>query len=445
MILRACIDGRASRLQRWPRRKAGYEMPVATIDVRERSTQSVTRAQFELMERNEAFWKLVEAGVVTLVRSRETPFGLRANALVGDALIDQNTKLRINEKTDGALKSLLLWSLPEDLRSVAITSPIASNGTILSIFAARFLEMLAAYLQKGRQKLYVRNWERSSLPRGRLDIAATIRLRARGNLTQVAQHRFVLSGDVLANQLLAAAVHEAEALLRSDSRNSEVLAAARLYSPILADVDAFRILRSTQRARADLFERALSEGRGFAELHNALLFARPLVLHSGIWASAVEGSVPDAYFLSLESLFEDAVRTVVRGLTSSQYKVVKGASLRPALFRALPERYIADPDIVFVSDQFKTVVADCKYKDLESTPSHSDVYQLLSHCTCLASNTGVLIYPGEISSCNKLGTTVGSVDVWCITARPTHLSEDLQQSLTALGLTDHCTPALGII
>src|ERR1700683_5326607 len=105
-------------------------MSVLTIDVRERSTRLVTRAQFASMEQSNAFWRLVDAGVVALVRSRETPFGLRANALVGDALILPDTRLRVSEKIDGALKSLLLWSLPADLRSAAVDSPIATSGTI---------------------------------------------------------------------------------------------------------------------------------------------------------------------------------------------------------------------------------------------------------------------------------------------------------------------------
>jgi hypothetical protein len=409
-------------------------MSVLTIDVRERSTRLVTRAQFASMEQSNAFWRLVDAGVVALVRSRETPFGLRANALVGDALILPDTRLRVSEKIDGALKSLLLWSLPEDLRSAAVDSPIATSGTILSIFAGRFLAMLGAYLQKGRQRQYIRIAEVSGIPRGRLNIAGTLRLRSRGDRAKVAQHRFLLRGNVLANQLLAAAVYEADALLRNDPLNSEVLTAARMYAPILADADALRILRAARRMLAELFDRALVENRGFPELRNALMSARPLVLHSGIWAATVEASVPEAYFLNLESLFEDSVRNIVQGLVATQYRVVKGASLRPALFPSLPENYIADPDIVFVSGNMKSVVADCKYKELGTTPSHSDVYQLLSHCSCLASASGILIYPGETSSCIKLGATIGGVDVWCITARPTHLPEDLQKSLTAVGL-----------
>ena len=78
----------------------------------------------------------------------------------------------------------------------------------------------------------------------------------------------------------------------------------------------------------------------------------------------------------------------------------------------MPDHYIADPDFVVLSGQVPTVVGDCKYKELEDFPEHSDVYQLVAHCQTIGCAHGILVYPGESPRLSKLGDAVTGTTVY---------------------------------
>jgi len=75
------------------------------------------------------------------------------------------------------------------------------------------------------------------------------------------------------------------------------------------------------------------------------------------------------------------------------------------------------------------VVADCKYKEIDGFPDHSDVYQLFSHCSALQARVGVLIYPGESYRRLTLGSTSSGISMHSACVRITNLREDLNSLL----------------
>jgi hypothetical protein len=188
--------------------------------------------------------------------------------------------------------------------------------------------------------------------------------------------------------------------------------------------------------RAELFDEAFANVRHGSDLYVALGYAQALILHLGSWSGEDNGALtPHSYFLSLETLFESAVKQVLQDLIG-QDVVQKGAERKVPLFSELPRRYIVDPDIVITGANI--VVADCKYKDLDEFPGHSDVYQLAAHAQALGARRSVLIFPGERQTIKKLGATISGLEMNVAQVRPRELYNDLKvlASVLALGLPE---------
>jgi hypothetical protein len=172
----------------------------------------------------------------------------------------------------------------------------------------------------------------------------------------------------------------------------------------------------------------------FGELQRALAYARALLLHLGAWPENDEGfTVPDSFFLNLETLFQDAVTQVLSEVLVP-LKVWNGAELECPLFEELKNRYVADPDFVIGTESDRLLVGDCKYKEIEHYPSHSDVYQLLSHCEALNVERAMLIYPGNGFAFSNLGKTHSGVTIHFARVRISELREDLRECMSKVGV-----------
>jgi len=373
--------------------------------------------------------QLVQAGILGLLRSKEVPYGVRASCYVGHAVLEDGTRLEVREKSVGALAALLRWSLPGDLRSASVPSQIGAAVPILELFARRFLAMLGYYVRHGRVKAYLPFVRTSSSPRGKIQIPQTLRLLQRGHRGRLTCKQQVLSADVPINRLLRLGLETIEQLFSSDQEAQDALAEARMYAPLFQDANTRELQLLGYGFRAEAFSQALRNTRMTDDLHGALAYARALVLHLGIWPDAEsDPTIPHSFFLNLETLFEEAVRQVSVELRSPK-TVVKGSRLNKPLFAQMPSRYVADPDVVFHEENSAVVVADCKYKEIDGFPDHSDVYQLFSHCSALQARVGVLIYPGESYRRLTLGSTSSGISMHSACVRITNLREDLNSLL----------------
>ena len=79
------------------------------------------------------------------------------------------------------------------------------------------------------------------------------------------------------------------------------------------------------------------------------------------------------------------------------------------------------------------VVIDCKYKEIDDYPGHSDVYQLLAHAESLGSATAVLVYPGEAASLKRIGTTLRGLHLYVAHVQCDSLRADVAEVMRALG------------
>ena len=405
---------------------------VKTITATERSTEPLSRAQYAQLEESDAFIKLLDDGIVTLLRSRDVPFGIRASSSVGQAVLEDGTRFAIQEKSPGALRALLGWSLPEDLRVVEVPSTVSATGPVLEIYARQFLIHLGYYLRHGRIKKYRSELQISSSPRGRLAIVETVGLFARGIRGKVAHYQVNLTADILLNRLLALAIREVERVIQSQSGDPEMLGFARMYAPLFQDVRAHEIETWDWKSKAKAFHAVETSLTMRDELQRALAYARALLLHLGAWPEEDEGfKVPDSFFLNLETLFQDAVTQVLKEILVP-LRVWDGVALECPLFEELKNRYIANPDFVIDGNSYSILVGDCKYKELESYPAHSDVYQLVSHCTALNATTALLVYPGNVFTFTELGKTQSGVRVHYSTVRTNELRVDLSACMAKL-------------
>jgi 5-methylcytosine-specific restriction endonuclease McrBC regulatory subunit McrC len=394
--------------------------------VQERSTRSVSRLMHEQLSGSARMSHLVQAGILSLLRSKEVPYGVRASCYVGHAVLEDGTRLEVREKSVGALAALLRWSLPGNLRSAPVPSQVgAAAAPFMEIFAVRFLALLGYYVRHGRVKAYLPFLRSSSTPRGKIDIAQTLRLLQRGHRGRIVCKQQLLSADVPINRLLRLGIEAIEQLFASDRGAQEALAEARMYAPLFQDVDTRELQLRGYAFRAEAFSRAMRSTQMTEDLQGALAYARAMVLHLGIWPEAESTpTVPRSFFLNLETLFEDAVRQVLAELLTPK-TVTKGARLNIPFFEQMPGRYVADPDVVFRGTDGAAIVADCKYKELDRFPDHSDVYQLFSHCSALRAKVGVLIYPGESYRRFILGDTNSGISMRAVCVRITNLREDL--------------------
>lgn len=393
------------------------------VRVRERSDVELDEAVFRRLEALSSIDGLIEAGVVTLVRSRRTHFGIRAGPFVGSSRLASDLTLTIEEKSAGALRALLAYGLPEEVRAAPAPSYIAPDSPVLEVFALRFLEALGAHLSKGRVKEYRRTLVVGATPRGSVDIARTARLHARGLADRLAYSQPTLTADIAINQAFAVALHAVESYAVVAHAGVELRLRARRLAALFEDVPVSHLLRSDFQSLRLLIDRAFEDRRASNEVRTALQFARALVLFLGAWSDKRDSVIPESYFANLERMFEAAVREVL-GEVFTPHRVVKGRALGTPLFDDREDRYIVDPDAVVLFAGSPRLVADVKYKELEGLPDHSDVYQLAAHTRALNVANGLLIYPGEVPNLFHLGQSPDVTISWA-TVRPTHLLDDL--------------------
>ena len=403
----------------------------ASLRLVERTTSNLTAETFRELERSELFWGLVDGGIASLVRSRAAPYGVRLGALVGEAILEDGTHLSIQEKVPGTLSALLGWALPDDIRAAEAPSSVDAQSPVLSAYASHFLTHLAEYLRHGQVKEYRSRIQATATPRGSVRVGPTARLRARGVRGTVVVRRSELSGDNLPNRLLSLACRSIEPLASSAGWDQSVPVRARSLAAALGPAKLYRLEQTSIERRFQLFDEVLRDPRVSGDLYGALAFARALVLHLGAWSGSVEEALPRSFFLSLETLFEEAVRRVMQA-TCPDCMVEKGSVLKRPLFTDLPERYVADPDVVVIRGEAPLLIADVKYKDLEGVPAHSDVYQLVSHCSAFGCTRGVLIYPGDTIEVNLLGTTDSSTSIYWAKVRAGNLESDIAEVTSPL-------------
>jgi 5-methylcytosine-specific restriction endonuclease McrBC regulatory subunit McrC len=394
------------------------------IVVRERSSLQLEPTQYRLLEECADTWKLRSAGVIELQRTGRHAQAIRAGNFVGHAILGEQV-LVIDEKIRGALAGLLSASSNVDGKLIDVPAGVDSHSDLIHFFVARFVELLSAYVSAGRERRYVRRIEHTSIPRGKILLSESIRLAAVGRADRVVVARSDLSANTDVNRLLALGLRAADRIL-SGHGSSSSLSRVRAMAMLFEDADIQRLQRYSFALLDQEFSRVLAAESG-GPRKAALQLSRILALHFGLSVRA-EDTAPFTWLVNLESLFEQATRAALAA-SAPEYDLLVSDWRSTHEYLLNEERYRAEPDIVFRSQNRACAIADTKYKSLDGSPQHDDIYQLLAHADAYDVPLAMLIYPGEKFSEQALGESPSGKLITVVEIRPTHLTGDARTLL----------------
>src|ERR1035441_400348 len=103
-------------------------MMATTIQVAERGVTEVSKGLWQSLSASEAFWALVERGILSVKHASRRSVQLLGGCYVGRAQIATDIILDLHEKVEGSLVSLMLHAARGDFRLEKNSSPDRKSG-----------------------------------------------------------------------------------------------------------------------------------------------------------------------------------------------------------------------------------------------------------------------------------------------------------------------------
>ncbi len=350
---------------------------------------------------------------------------------MGRAVIAGNV-LQASEKVQGSFEALVRRIGIGSANIIPAPAPISNDDHTAALLVSLFVRSVRRYLTGHKQVAYRQQPERGALVGGRLDIAGTAKLRARGMMHQAAFFRTVLSADLPVNHAIYGALMEVErlaALLPIDAADISSARALRMgMSECLTGAMSTPRLKLVQVAIRESVANANRPALAdVASLSAAILDSAGFGGDYG-WARTVNRS----WFVNLENMFERAARSAVKAALPGHD--VTGPTERPSLFDSLLGRYRANPDIVVKAGEV-LAIGDAKYKDLNEWPSAGDVYELIAHASAYGATKAFLIYPASPKrELRNLGNASTGCEVWAAAVPLDDMDVGVCELLSNLGL-----------
>lgn len=402
-----------------------------TISVPERGHVELDFQTWRQLASHPTVWKLIDEKIFSVAPLSKTRMRLSGTCYVGRVSLE-GVDLEFKEKIDGAVASLISDATHESFRVHSVPSAASQLGDLAGLLTFHFLNAVRRYLSTGRDFCYEMHGERGSLVGGRIDITETIKIRARGLRHLVAFERNVMSRSTLKNRIVAAALREVERLAALVRLNPKQIALARGLSSMFADCHDHEVLF----ARRNLFVRhammLTDESRDPIEKDLLLLSAVVLAHQSFEDASPLEGTVPRAWFLNLENLFQVAITRVFTDLYGQAGKSVNRHAARIFIFDQERRLYSARPDIVLYDGISAMAVGDVKYKPWTAQPDASDLYQLLVHSRTFGANKCFLVYAHDKFEMKYLGVSSTGAQTWVFAVDLRGLAANIELILEAM-------------
>ncbi len=406
---------------------------VLELRVPERGDLEIDNGTWRRLSEDPAFWALVDRkylGVSAGGRGRMT---LTGAAHVGRALVG-DVSVSIVPKIPGALTSLISFTTARAFKVERLPTAATELGELATLIVHQFIDVATAYASKGRKWEYRRRREVRSLLGGRLNLTLTLSLRARGLGHLLAFERNNEAYNVPLNRVTFAALREVEWLARVLRISGSDLSDARGLALLFSDCRDAAILFGRREALGAIAE-DLADDLTVADERDLAALAAVLLAHGSFELSdVIAGRAPRAWFLNLETLFEAAVRKIMRKLCGPAVKVEKGGSEKPAVFELGKDKYTANPDLLFRAGPAVIAAGDAKYKDWPATADAGDLYQLLVHAEAFDAPSAFLVYPGDSFRVEDLGKSVTGAHTWRFAVNVLDLQGDLARIVDLLGL-----------
>jgi len=396
------------------------------------------------IEHDEGFWRLAEAGYLSCRRTSNDRYEGVGHKYVGRAQTG-SLEVRVQEKVPGTLLALVGAATGRELRIEAADSPATDFDAISRHLMSQFTTAASAYVASRRKPRYEYRDAEGPVLSGSLDLARTMRLHARGKLGVFAYRQGAVVRDEPLDRLVLAGLDALDSSAEALKLDVDTLYQARWLAGALEEVRDERFLIATTREFQDSGQEIeMKPGQLEADVDLARL-AEVALLHRGFEPELSSGgTVPRAWFIDLETLFERAVRTTLFALLAP-LKVDRGETYERRLFTGGIDGSRTHPDIVVHDGRHVGAVGDVKYKNLtaeaeEGMPRQGkgrrpDIYQVVVHAASLGSAKAFLVYAGENAYTSRfLGRSATGCRTWVAQVRPTHLEQDLAALVADAGL-----------
>ena len=404
------------------------------VSVPERGVSTLTQDQWAALSGDHRFWKLVNSKIVQVEAGHADKWRLKGTCYVGRASVG-GLILQVVEKFQGALETLVRLGALKAPRVERVPSPVTPTPSSTDVLVSIFLEAVRAYLSGSKQAQYVQAPDIGAIVSGRLNITRTAGLRARGIFHKAAFDRNALSADVPLNRCVYAALREIERLARTADISSHHVATARALRLGLSEClpSVLNVSRGelAELAACEAEERfAHPKSRDIASLAGAVLDAAGF---GG--AEASKRTVERAWFVNLETFFEEAVRRAVQ-MELEDLATVTGPRNRPSLFDPDNGRYRGNPDMVISREDKVIAIGDAKYKDFSVWPAASDVHAIIAHASAYRASRALLFYPDETNiGIRTLGHAATGCRLWAVGLSFESMATDVRKGLEIAGIT----------
>ena len=358
------------------------------VSVPERGHTDIDVPTWDELANEAAFWSLVDQGILTVSRPSTIKVRLHGGCYVGRCLCG-HTLIELCEKTEHSLGSLLEFASSSSFRVEPLSTQATELGPLTALLVSRFLDSVTEYVSAGREFEYTTAKQVGSLIGGKINVTRTVRLHSRGLRHLISFEKSTASYCTAANRVILATLHEVENLTRLVRIPEGDIARSRGLALLFSDCQDVEVLFGDRRTLA--VEATDLQVDAPSYLCDVLSLAGILLGHQSFEHAVPQpGRVPRAWFLNLETLFESAVRIVIRDLYKNVYSVYRGSTVAPCIFDAETAEFHAHPDVVVDKDNSTILVGDVKYKSWSRTAAASDLYQLLTHAATFHSDKAFL-------------------------------------------------------
>jgi 5-methylcytosine-specific restriction endonuclease McrBC regulatory subunit McrC len=212
--------------------------------------------------------------------------------------------------------------------------------------------------------------------------------------------------------MVAAALRQIGGLARLVSLPQEDLFIARALSLMFSDCyDRELLFGSRETLVREAVRLAASTQAG--KERDLLYLASVVLSHESFeYGAQSTHTVPRAWFLNLENLFQVAVQRFLQENYEGKVRTAAQVGMGMPIFPEVPNAYRANPDLVFLNNGVVEAVGDVKYKIWTGAPAPSDLYQLLSHAAALGAKRSFLVFPGDQFQEKQLGVSVTGCRTW---------------------------------
>ncbi|MBI5309503.1 MAG: hypothetical protein HZB14_00520 [Actinobacteria bacterium] len=408
----------------------------------ERHRRQLDVKEWQAIEAAEGFWRLSDAGYVSYRRAGTDRFEIVGHKYVGRARVG-GIEIQVREKVPGTLLSLIGAATGAELRIEKAESPATEFDVVSRHLLTEFTRAAGRYVSDRRVARYRYRRASGSVLAGRLDMPATMRLHAAGRLGIFAYREGAVVRDEPLDRLVLAGLDELDRAARVLRLDPSTVYDARWLAGALSEVRDQAFVTSSAATFLSLGDDIERDSSMLSDDVDLARLAAVALLHRGFEPNLPGHSdVPRAWFLDLETLFEQAVRETLRELLKS-HEVDRGESYGRRMFTGGSDASRTNPDIVVHREGVVRAAGDVKYKSLTAAlgelsdnekaatqrpkkEGRPDLYQMLVHAASLDTDRAFLVYAGDGAySSRYLGRSATGCRTWTAQVRPTHLTEDL--------------------